>query len=268
MTGPLTRFVPRIAAASPPAPFSPFRIDALAHDDRIVDDDPESEDEAHEREHVDGQAQEVHHEEGARERDGQAHGHPQREPDLQKQREGDEDEDQAEQSVLHHEAQPPAHQRGVVAPDRDIRARGQARQDFRRQVFLHRRADAQQLFVGGAVHVHAGRRATVVAHAQFGVREAVAHHGDVAHADRRSIRTGEDDDVLEIRLDVIPPQRAHEDLVLAGGHLAGREFQRALPHGARDILQRQTQRAKPALRNLHRYLVGAGSACCGEGHLG
>ena len=254
--------------SGPLAPALPFGKDAFAHDDRVIHDDSQRQHQRHQREHVHRDAQQLHEQEGPDERHGEPHRHPQSQPQLQEQRQRDQHERQPQQRVLDHQAKASRDLDRVVLPDVDIDPRRQRRLDFGRQIVAHGRRDLEHLLVGTAVDVDADRRLPVVAHAQIGVGEPVPHGRDVAQPQRRAVRARQEDDVLEVRLVVVPPERAHEDFFGVGGHRARGQFHRALPHRRGDIVQREPQRPQPPQRHLDRYLVGAGAADFGQRHCG
>ena len=79
----------------------------------------------------------------------------------------------------------------------------------------------EDFLVRRAVYIDGNRSPAVVAYAEIGVLEPVPHGCDLTQAHRCPIRTGQDDDVLEIGLVVVPAQSADEDFLLAIGDPAG-----------------------------------------------
>ena len=252
----------------PPVSPRSLREDALSNDDRVVHDDAQRKNERHQREHVDRDAQEPHHEERAHERDRQTHGHPHGESNLQEERQRREDEREPDQGVLRHEAETAADFLRIILPQFHRDAFGQGRHHFDVEIPLDGFGDVQHLLVGGPVHVDPDRRLPVVADAQIGVGEAVPHRRDLAEPHRRAVQTAEEDDLLEIHLLVVLPQRANEDVLATGGYPAGGQFERTLPHRERDVVQSQTEGAQAPQGHLDRDLVRTGTADLGQRHLG
>ena len=81
-------------------------VDVLADDDRVVDHDPEHQDEGEAREHVDAQVQARHHGQCAEEADRDPEADPEGEAHLEKQRQHDEHEHEARGAVVQHDRQP------------------------------------------------------------------------------------------------------------------------------------------------------------------
>ena len=77
--------------------------DVLAHHHRVVHHDPERDDEAKEREHVDGGPHGRQQDEGSEDRDRDADRGPERDAELQQEAEGQEHEEQAHGAVEHQE---------------------------------------------------------------------------------------------------------------------------------------------------------------------
>ena len=213
--------------ARPSCPWGPGAEskDALTYHDRIVHDDSQRQDERHQREHVDGHAQEPHHQEGSHKRDTHSRSHPHGQPNLQKQRQHQENEDHSDQCTLDHQTKTSPDFLGIILPYLDRDAFRKGRLDFGGEIVLDDLGDLKNLFLRGAVHIHANSPLPVVTHNEIGICEAVPYGRDVTQANRCSVGPRQDDDVFEVCLVVVLPQGPDENFLLVRGNFASRQLE-------------------------------------------
>ena len=83
-------------------PFFHMAVAVLAHDDGIVHDHAQHDDQAEQTHHVDGDAGQGHHDERAQERNRQAHRDPKTEAQGEKKRQREEDQNETGAAVANH----------------------------------------------------------------------------------------------------------------------------------------------------------------------
>ena len=156
----LARAVDRRAQA--PLAHLEVAVDVLAHHDRVVDHDPEHQDEGEQRHHVDRYVDVRQHGERAHERDTDAHRDPQRQPELQEQGQHQKHEQQAQPSALEQDPQPVLQRHRIVEPGRHLEAGRQGRRPLRHEV-PDLAGNAQGALVADPVDLDQGHGLTVEA---------------------------------------------------------------------------------------------------------
>jgi hypothetical protein len=98
--------------------------------------------------------------------------------------------------------------------------------------------------------------------------EPVSNPGDVAELDPRTVRVGEEDELLELITPVGAPPGPHQDLAAAGLERSAGEIHRRGAHRTRHAVEGQTVPPQRRLGNLDRDLVFARPHELGPRHLG
>ena len=229
-------------------------IDVLPHHDRVVDHDPEHEDEGERRLGVDRHRDVRQHGERAHERDRDADRDPQRQPKLQEQGEHQKHEQQAQAPALQQYPQPVAQRHRVVEPGRHSQAGRQGGRPLGHES-LDLTGDAQRTLVAGPVDLDQGHRLTVEARRHVRLGEAVRYAGDVAQHQPAAVGPRAQHDVPVLLAPVRLTDRAQEDLALAGSHGAARKVEGGSPDRQHDVVEGQAVPPERVLRNLDRDLV-------------
>ena len=122
---------------------------------------------------------------------------PEDEPQLEEQRQHDEDEREPGGAVAQQQCQAVVEHLGFVEPDRHRDALGQPRpRAF--DVVLDRGRDVQRTLIAGAEDRHEHRRLLVEASLLVGLGEAVDHRRHVAEPQPAAVRAGPQHEVLEL----------------------------------------------------------------------
>ena len=234
-------------------------VDALSHDDRIVDDDSQHHDEGEERDHVDRHAEQRHQGDGAEEADRDPEGDPECEAQLEKERKGKEDEDQACPAVADQEIQPASKHLGIILPDRQVQSIRQLQScGLGFDVASDLLGDVGGVLVADPEHADHDRRLAIEEGLLVGVGEAIPYGADVSNPDAGSIGFCQDGDVREFRAAEGLPLGSQQDLAVACFYRAARQVERGAPHRGRDLVEAQLVSPEGCFGELYGDLVGPG----------
>ena len=173
---------------------SAFRVDVLADDNGIVDDESENDDQAEQRNHRYRDAQCAKHQEAAHERRGDADADPDCQFEIQHQDQEQEDERKTEGSVSEQQVDAFAQQLGFIPKLDDLDA-GRGRVGGQEPV--DSLFDREYVLGLGAGHSHENGRAVIVEIAQPLADEAVANGRDIGQCDLGAVGECPDNHRLE-----------------------------------------------------------------------
>ena len=224
-------------------PLAQLALDVLDDDDCVVDDDADGEHEAEQRQHVDGEAEPLHHREGADERDGDGgERNDGRAPRLQE----DDDDDDDERDRLE--------DRAVELGDRDLDELGRVIDDAVLEVLgeplrqsLHRLLDRirrrDRVRAGLLRDDQHGRRVVVLVAVGGVAQRAELDAADVLHAHDAAVLPRLQHDVLELaRVEQAPLELQRQ---LEGAHVA---LRRLAERAAGDLDVLRAQRGEDLIR--------------------
>ncbi len=202
--------------------FAQLALDILDHDDCVVDHDADGEHKSEQRQHVDGEAEALHHREGADERYGYGDERDDRRaPRLQEQQHDDDDEEDGLDDRQVELGDRGLDELGRVIDDAILEALGEAlRQSLHLGLDGVRRVDGVGARLLSDGH-HGGGEAVLVAVGRVAER-AELDAADVLDAHDASVGPGLEDDVLELgRLQQAPLQLQRH---LKGAHVGLRRL--------------------------------------------
>ena len=255
VSGALIRRTPRMAAATPAVPRLRSVLNVLGHHDGVVDDNPDGEDEGEEADRIDRHVECHHDGEGAYTRNDETHGNPQGKPDLEKQAECDQHQQQPQDPVLQKEIGALLVGLGFIVPHGDAHAVRQSRDHLVRQVLANRPGHIHHLLATGLVDLDEYGGPVLMADDQVCLLEPVADLGGVAEAHERAVAAAEQDDLLEVLLVVVLPEGPYSNLRFPGIYAARRQVERTAADRAGNVGQRESQGPQPVKRHLDGNLV-------------
>ena len=182
------------------------RVNRLAHNDGVIDHDPENQQEGEQGDHVQTDRRVLQHKQAAEEGDGDTRAHPQGQAWAQKEHEHAKHQDQPAASVFEQGLDTAAKRPGRILPDRQRDPRRQL-SPLRGDPLVHDLAGAQHVRVLGHEHRQVVRRATVKARAQIAICKAVDHARHIAEQDTGAVAAGQHCDVLEFGARIRLPAR-------------------------------------------------------------
>ena len=161
-------------------------IRVFAHDDRVVDHDPQRDDQREERDHVERQSRRIHQRDGRDQRHGDAGGDPEGRARVQEQEQKPHHKREAHKRVVQKDVEAARDRLGAGPDQVDGSALGKARLELRRDV-LDQPLDGDGVPVLGAVD--ADRNSRILAHEIGAVPVGAAHldPGDVTDGQRRTV---------------------------------------------------------------------------------
>ena len=162
------------------------RVGALADDDGVVHHDAEHHDETEQTQHVEIDTHQRHHREGTEKRYRNAPHDPERQADIEEQRENDEHQQSALHHIGGHQIETVAQCIGRVIPRFNTDALRQGG-FLLCHIFLHGVRHLQQVLVAGDLHVETDGGFAVEARVTFAVFKAVADSGDVAECQQSAV---------------------------------------------------------------------------------
>jgi hypothetical protein len=249
---------------SPPR-LMPRRV--LSHDDGVVDDQAERDDEGEHRHHVDRHTQKRERHERPEECDRDAHRHPEGEPQAQEECQDGEDEEQPRRPVAQQQLATALELERLVTPD----VEGDAGREIDPRLIepgVYGPGDVGHVAGLAGEQPHEDGGLAVESHVLVTLDEPVSNPGDVAELDPRTVRVGEEDEPLELITPVGAPSGPHQDLAAAGLERSTGEIHRRGAHRTRHVVEGQTVPSQRRLGDLDRDLVVARSHELGPRHLG
>jgi hypothetical protein len=252
MTGIATSFDPSKAALGSLAVLE----HVLTHDDGVVDDDAEHQQEREQRDQVDGDVEHRHQHHGAHERDRDAEPDPQGEPELQEQRQQQHHEHEALGCIREQQVDAAAQDHRLVAPGAHRDTLGQHRLAVASHPVAHGLGDLERVLVAHAEHLEEHGRFAVEPREQVVIGKPVDHDGDLAQRDTRAVLLAEHHQLLEVRSRVGLRLGADEGLARLGLDAACGQVQRGPAYRRRDLVEGEAVLLQPFLGHLDRDLVG------------
>ncbi len=226
-----------------------FRRDALADNDRIVDDDADQQEEGEQRPQVQRQARQVEEHQRADERQGNAEGYPEGEAKVEDKEQAHEHQDDADRRVADDIRENVEYRLRRIVPDADFDAR---RRLVGFEAFPDVGGDFEQRLLPGGFDPDENRRLAVDRRQDALVDEAVADRGDVAQRQDGAVDPGDERYVPELLAD-LPLAHGVED------HAAGPGAQFAecrVAGGAPDLSRHLGERQPVAAQFLLVHLDG------------
>ena len=147
-------------------------------------------------------------------------------PNLEKQAECDQHQQQTQDSVLQKNVGPFLVGLGFVVPQGDAHAVRQSRDHLVRKVLADRRGHIHHMLATGPINLDEHGGLALMTDDQVCLLEPVADLGDVAEAHERAVAAAEKDDLLEVLLVVVLPEGPHSNLGLPGLDATGRQVER------------------------------------------
>ena len=233
---------------------SEMGIDILSHDNGIVYQDAQGHDEGEQGDHVDGRPVIVQDHEGPHERDGNADGHPERQAQVEKQGQDDEDENDALEPVAQQQVDTVPHHGGQVDPGGQLDA-GRHAVTAGCHILLHRVGDGDHIFLAGAVDLDQGRRLAVEAGLDVRILEPVDHRGHLAQPDHGAVCIGDQRQVLELFAGIQLALGTDDNLAMVGLDGSAGQIEASGPQRLDDLVETQTVSPQVLLGHLHRNFV-------------
>ena len=217
----------------------------LTDDDRIVHDDAENQDQAKERQHVDGDPEILHQEDGDGIGHGQAHSRQDRRSQADEHTQNDQHQDQAHGSVAIQGIEIARYVDGGVVRQRERHA---VRQPSFLVVPLERlhRSDDPDGIAGLALHDHQIDGLFSVQPALGGgLLEGIAHLRHVSHVDVASLGARSDDHALDLLECLGLAHRAHQEFLSPGAERACWDVEVLVPQTRDHVRQRKLVALQP-----------------------
>ena len=234
----------------------PVGVDALPDHDRIVDDDPEHQQEPHDGERADREAQGRKQREGPEQRDGNSCCNPERHAEAQDQGEHRQDEQQAPRGIPPERPDPSPQPLRLVVPDRELDALGDPC-TRPLHVGLDRVRQPQEVLVPDSRDLDDDCGLSVEVRPEIVVPEPVDHPSDLAQPHRRPVSAGNHDDRFKLRAVVGLTLRSEQDFAALGLERSARKIDRGVAHGRRELVEGDPVAAEGLLRDLYGDLEGA-----------
>ncbi len=152
----------------------------FAHDDRVVDEDAQHQDEAEERDGAERHPERAHQSQGAEKRQRNPETHPERELGPQEGAQEEQDEQDSDLPAAGQSGEAVRQHRRAVPPDGELDALGQARRRFR-HVGLQGPRDREGALIADSEHADHDGGVAVEAHGLVRVLEPVNHTRVLSH---------------------------------------------------------------------------------------
>ena len=224
-------------------------VDRLADDDGVIDDHTERDDEREERDHVDRHVARREEEQGPRERDWDAERHPECQACLEKEAQGQQDQDEADARVADQQVEPAFVHLGSVKPGCCVEAFRQGPLELL-DVLLGGGGDGEGGLVTDTIHVEHDGAFAIVGCFLVDLSKAIPHGRHVTNTHLRAIWMAQKDDVAELIPAIAPFGCAQKDLARLRLHASAGQLHRRRAHACRDLIEGQPVFSELSLRDL------------------